>query len=143
MNLDIVSFKATFIARVFLCGHVWKAIHGAAESEVAFRNVEFEIDRADAFDALAAPLLGGHASRETREVLTTGVHPMVAKAAADSSASMLASADSGSDPAMADADPPAQRRQRMGAQGFGNLPELTGLAQVVGLALGSPEFQRR
>jgi len=26
---------------------------------------------------------------------------------------------------------------------LGNIPELTGLAQVVGLALGSPEFQRR
>jgi hypothetical protein len=40
-------------------------------------------------------------------------------------------------------DPTARRRQRQGAQGFGNIPELTGLAQVVGLALGSPEFQRR
>jgi hypothetical protein len=90
-----------------------------------------------------ASLLGGHASRETREILTSGVHPMVAKAAADSSVSMLTSADSGSDPAMLDDDPPARRRQRMGAQGFGNIPELTGLAQVVGLALGSPEFQRR
>ena len=92
---------------------------------------------------MIASLLGGHASRETREILTPGVHPMVAKAAADSSASMLASADSGSDPAMTEDDPPGRRRQRMGAQGFGNIPELTGLAQVVGLALGSPEFQRR
>ena len=99
--------------------------------------------RADQVDGVIASLLGGHASRETREILTTGVHPMVAKAAADSSASMLASADSGSDPAMTEDDPPGRRRQRMGAQGFGNIPELTGLAQVVGLALGSPEFQRR
>ena len=99
--------------------------------------------RAEQVDGVIASLLGGHASRETREILTSGVHPMVAKAAADSSASMLTSADSGSDPAMSDDDPPARRRQRMGAQGFGNIPELTGLAQVVGLALGSPEFQRR
>jgi hypothetical protein len=99
--------------------------------------------RADQVDGVIASLLGGHASRETREILTTGVHPMVAKAAADSSASMLATADSGSDPAMTEDDPPGRRRQRMGAQGFGNIPELTGLAQVVGLALGSPEFQRR
>ena len=82
--------------------------------------------------------------RETREILTTGVHPMVAKAAADSSASMVVSRrHCGSDPAMADDEPPARRRQRLAAQGFGNIPELTGLAQVVGLALGSPEFQRR
>jgi len=99
--------------------------------------------RAEQVDGVIASLLGGTASRETREILTTGVHPMVAKAAADSSASMLASADSGSDPVMSDGDPPARRRQRMGAQGFGNIPELTGFAQVVGLALGSPEFQRR
>jgi len=99
--------------------------------------------RAEQVDGVIASLLGGHASRETREILTSGVHPMVAKAAADSSVSMLTSADSGSDPAMLDDDPPARRRQRMGAQGFGTIPELTGLAQVVGLALGSPEFQRR
>ena len=92
---------------------------------------------------MIASLLGGHASRETREILTTGVHPMVAKAAADSSASMVASVDTGSDPVMLETEPPARRRQRLAAQGFGNIPELTGLAQVVGLALGSPEFQRR
>ena len=28
-------------------------------------------------------------------------------------------------------------------RGTGSLPQLTGIAQVVGLALGSPEFQRR
>jgi uncharacterized protein (DUF1800 family) len=98
--------------------------------------------RAEQVDGVIASLLGGHASPETREILTTGVHPMVANAAADSLASMTASADSGSDPAMPDDEPP-RRRQRLAAQGFGNIPELTGLAQVVGLALGSPEFQRR
>jgi len=99
--------------------------------------------RTEQVDGVIASLLGGQASHQTREILTTGVHPLVAKAAADSAASMLASADSGSDPAMSADDPTARRRQRQGAQGFGNIPELTGLAQVVGLALGSPEFQRR
>ena len=98
--------------------------------------------RAEQVDGVIAALLGGQASHQTREILTTGVHPMVAGAAADSSASMIASADSGSDPVMSD-DGPAARRRRIGGQGFGNIPELTGLAQVVGLALGSPEFQRR
>jgi hypothetical protein len=99
--------------------------------------------RAEQVDGVIATLLGGHASRETREILTTGVHPMVAKAAADSSEAMLASADTAADPMMSENEPQARRRQRQATQGFGNIPELTGLAQVVGLALGSPEFQRR
>jgi len=99
--------------------------------------------RAEQVDGVIASLLGGQASHQTREILTTGVHPLVAQAAMDSSASMLARADSGSDPAMSADDTPARKRQRTAAQGFGNIPELTGLAQVVGLALGSPEFQRR
>jgi len=96
-------------------------------------------------DGVVASLLGGHVSPQTREILTTGVHPMVANASADSTASMILAADStpDPDPTMSPDEPPARRRQRLAAQGFGNLPELTGLAQVVGLALGSPEFQRR
>ena len=104
--------------------------------------------RAEQVDGVIAALLGGQASPETREILTTGVHPMVAKAEADSSASSIMASDtvstvSTSDPSAAGDEPPARRRQRLMAQGFGNIPELTGLAQVVGLALGSPEFQRR
>ena len=101
--------------------------------------------RAEQVDGVVASLLGGHVSPQTREILTTGVHPMVAKAAADSSASMIVAADSTADPdpMMTSDEAPARRRQRLAAQGFGNVPELTGLAQVVGLALGSPEFQRR
>jgi len=103
--------------------------------------------RAEQVDGVVASLLGGHVSPQTREILTSGVHPMVAQAAADSSAAMTmtAPADSApdSDPTMLPNEPPARRRQRLAAQGFGNVPELTGLAQVVGLALGSPEFQRR
>jgi hypothetical protein len=102
------------------------------------------VPRADQVDGVVAALLGGHVSPQTREILTTGVHPLVAKAAADSSASMVMAADStpDPDPTMAPDDLPARRRPRQ-AQGFGNVPELTGFAQVVGLALGSPEFQRR
>jgi uncharacterized protein (DUF1800 family) len=101
--------------------------------------------RAEQVDGVIAALLGGHASPQTREILTTGVHPLVAQGAADSSASMVAARDTtpDPDPPIAPDELPARRRQRLAAQGFQNIPELTGLAQVVGLALGSPEFQRR
>jgi len=84
-------------------------------------------------------------SPQTREILTTGIHPMVARAGSDSTPSMTFTPDSAMnpDPTMAPDDAPGRRRQRLAAQAFGNVPELTGLAQVVGLALGSPEFQRR
>jgi hypothetical protein len=35
------------------------------------------------------------------------------------------------------------RRAAMQGRPIGNLPQLNGLSQIVGLALGSPEFQRR
>jgi uncharacterized protein (DUF1800 family) len=100
--------------------------------------------RAEQVDGVIASLLGGQASRETRDILTTGVNPMAARAASDSAASMLL------DPDPADDDAPpmtggeaAGRRRRPAERAFAAVPELTGLAQVVGLALGSPEFQRK
>ena len=103
------------------------------------------LSRAAQVDGVVLSLLGGQVSPQTREILTSGVNPMVAKAAADSSAAMIAAVDStpDPDPTMPTDNTPQGRRMRLAAQGFGNLPELTGLAQVVGLALGSPEFQRR
>ena len=41
-----------------------------------------------------ASLLGGYASPQTRQILTTGVHPMVVNAAKDSGASVTALVDS-------------------------------------------------
>ena len=101
--------------------------------------------RAAQVDGVIASLLGGEASPQTREILTSGVNPMVATAAADSSAATLVATDSlpDADPTMQTDNTPQGRRVRLATQGFGNIPELTGLAQVVGLALGSPEFQRR
>ncbi len=62
-------------------------------------------------DAVAALLLGGSISPETRTVLISGENPLLSRT------------DEGA----------------MGRRGT----QLTGIAQVVGLALGSPEFQRR
>jgi len=39
-------------------------------------------------------------------------------------------------------DNPSGRRGALQGRGFANIPQLTGLPQIVGLALGSPEFQR-
>jgi len=101
--------------------------------------------RATQVDGVISALLGGQASPQTREILTSGVNPMLAQARADSSASMLMAPDAPAEPnaSMAGGGAPARRRARLANQSVANVGELTGLAQVVGLALGSPEFQRR
>ena len=92
--------------------------------------------RAAQVDAVVESFLAGRASPETRDILVSGNNPLMDRAGADST--------------MLDADPPApmggrgQGLGRGGRQGgFQRLPQLSGLPQVIGLALGSPEFQRR
>ncbi|HEX6317059.1 MAG TPA: DUF1800 family protein, partial [Gemmatimonadaceae bacterium] len=84
-------------------------------------------------DAVIEAFLAGRASPETREILASGSNPLMERAAADTT--------------MLDATPPmapGQGRVGRGRQGgFQRLPQLSGLPQVIGLALGSPEFQRR
>ena len=101
-------------------------------------------------DAVVKAMLGGQVSQVTRDVLMSGNNPMLAKTGTvatdmtgDDSTSMMA---------------PAQgRRAGAGAKGVGGLGlgkgqlppaptrpiNLQGLPQVIGLALGAPEFQRR
>ena len=69
-------------------------------------------------DAIVAALLGGDVSPDTRAVLVSGEHPFMAEAASL---------------------PDSLLRPRMER----GRPALAGVTQVVGLALGSPEFQRR
>jgi uncharacterized protein (DUF1800 family) len=88
-------------------------------------------------DGVIESFLSGRASPETREILASGNNPLATRAATDST--------------MTRAEPPGDasmggdtRPGRGGRQGgFGRLPQLSGLPQVIGLALGSPEFQRR
>ncbi|MGH7710611.1 MAG: hypothetical protein ACREOG_04975, partial [Gemmatimonadaceae bacterium] len=68
--------------------------------------------------------------------LATGRNPLLERAAADSMNVPLTN-DTATE-MVAAARPVGARRA-----GFGPPPTLTGVAQVVGLALGSPEFQRR
>ena len=94
-------------------------------------------------DAAIAAFLGGDASPITRAVLITGKNPLLDAAAADTAAMREPRAE----PMMAPPAlgvPAARPGQRL-AQARANapLPNLNGLPQVIGLALGSPEFQRR
>ena len=103
-------------------------------------------------DGVVRALLGGAVSTDTRQVLLSGEHPLFAqadRAAGDDIAGRFRTPTGARRPgqpmepmhAPADAGPPV--RPRDGGRGFGPPPRLQGLALVVGLALGSPEFQRR
>ncbi len=94
-------------------------------------------------------LLGGEASPETREILSSGSNPLLAGGTRDSTA-MPDSGGMGADDMTGGARGRGGRVSgglpgtgRGGRGGLGRIPTLNGLAQVVGLALGSPEFQRR
>jgi uncharacterized protein (DUF1800 family) len=96
-------------------------------------------------DAVVALLLGGSVSPDTRAVLLSGENPLLANAK-ESDMTMAASTSNND---MADMPMTDGVGPRAGARAnpFGRpnapLPQLTGIAQVIGLALGSPEFQRR
>ena len=110
-------------------------------------------------DAVVATILNGMVSPDTRAVLVSGEHPMLANGAGAKGIQNMAPAETTADNdmsggAMADGAngqnaARARPSQKQGGQraalqgrGFGNIPQLTGLPQIVGLALGSPEFQR-
>jgi uncharacterized protein (DUF1800 family) len=88
-------------------------------------------------DAIVSALLGGSASPDTRAVLMSGENPLLANAK-ESPDTMTQNVDSG-EPMDVQLRP---RANPFGRQNGGQL-QLKGIAQVVGLALGSPEFQRR
>jgi hypothetical protein len=106
-----------------------------------------------------AAFLSGEASPDTRAILMNGENPLLKTAAArdttDGAAVKKVVPDF--DPMMMvpERRPPAPGQRPPGpgqrppgagplaALGFGRLPELKGLPLLVGLAIGSPEFQRR
>ncbi len=105
--------------------------------------------RAEQVDAVVNAFLGGDVSSVTRSVLLTGKNPLLEAAAGDSMPALPAVAEPmmappSRMPATREAPLDMRPAQRL-AQARANapLPPLRGLAQVVGLALGSPEFQRR
>jgi len=107
------------------------------------------MSRSQQVDAVVKSMLGGQVSVETREVLMSGENPMLARGAANDingmalidSGSMM---DTGRAARQAAKGPPAAKGlPRAQIPGFGRPVDLKGLPQVVGLALGAPEFQRR
>jgi uncharacterized protein (DUF1800 family) len=117
--------------------------------------------RGEQVDAVINEILGGSVSPDTRAILMSGDHPLLATmkstspaddpraATADDDASVSEQAPGGGAASGAAMSEPANddmmeaRRRRGARQDFRPLPPLQGLAQVVGLALGAPEFQRR
>ncbi|MFL5630739.1 MAG: DUF1800 domain-containing protein [Gemmatimonadaceae bacterium] len=102
-------------------------------------------------DAVVATILNGMVSPDTRAVLLSGEHPMLAgggrreAGGARPDESAIQADERGMQTNGSAMSPqrlplPASRLPR---PAFGNIPQLTGLPQIVGLALGSPEFQRR
>jgi uncharacterized protein (DUF1800 family) len=124
---------------------------GAALSEWTERASLKTATRDQQVDAVILAFFGGQASPDTRQILLSGENPLAAKLAAvapaDSSSTDVASMT------MGDAETPM--RGRVGPPGRNGAPrpalaramgqpvQLNGLAQVVGLAIGAPEFQRR
>ncbi|MEO8336658.1 MAG: DUF1800 family protein, partial [bacterium] len=101
-------------------------------------------------DAVVSAFLGGQASPDTRQILLSGENPLAAKLAetvvADSGSMNMTSIVSGAETPMRGREvPPGKNGAPRPAMGraMGQPVQVNGLAQVVGLAIGAPEFQRR
>jgi len=107
------------------------------------------LSRSQQVDAVVKSMLGGQVSVETREVLMSGENPMLARAGAASDINGMAVIDSSATMGGGRAarqpvkDQGLKGQPRAQIPGFGRPVDLKGLPQVVGLALGAPEFQRR
>jgi hypothetical protein len=89
-------------------------------------------------DSVVSAFLGGNVSPDTREILLRGENPLVAKLGADNATSLAAAPGMPLTPAG-----PGMLGMPPGMQAFARPVQLRGIAQIVGLAIGAPEFQRR
>jgi uncharacterized protein (DUF1800 family) len=98
--------------------------------------------REEQVDAVIAAFLGGEASAETRAILIAGNNPLADRTVEDEQmmGGMQRRPPPGRDVTGVD---PQEFMRAQGGRAFQQLPKLEGLPQIVGLALGSPEFQRR
>jgi len=111
-------------------------------------------------DVVVATILNGMVSPDTRAVLVSGDHPLLANGAGGNAIQNMSPEAAGDDNAgmsgqeMMDGangrntgrvrqnQNAGGKRAALQGRGFANIPQLSGLPQIVGLALGSPEFQR-
>jgi uncharacterized protein (DUF1800 family) len=108
-------------------------------------------------DVVVATILNGMVSPDTRAVLVSGEHPMLTNGAGGNAIQDMSPPQAAPENAdmsgqqMTDGTNAARvrpnqnaggRRAALQGRGFANIPQLAGLPQIVGLALGSPEFQR-
>jgi uncharacterized protein (DUF1800 family) len=101
--------------------------------------------RAQQVDTVVKYMLGGKISTDTRQVLMSGENPLLSKTDSGSMVSDQMMGGGRADRMSAKDNGGKGFPRGRGAQlpGYGRPVELKGLAQVVGLALGAPEFQRR
>jgi uncharacterized protein (DUF1800 family) len=125
-------------------------VPGASLASWPYASSLRAVSRPAQVDGVIKSILGGQSSPETRSILLSGENPLIEKLGPVDSLGMAAAPGG----AMADDMLPPGRpantavarngRPRGNAASALNRPvNLEGLAQVVGLALGSPEFQRR
>jgi uncharacterized protein (DUF1800 family) len=91
-------------------------------------------------DAVINAMLGGHVSPDTRNILLNGENPLAAKFAGSVDSTAVNAAAAANDEAESAMRPMARRQP---GAAFNRPVQLAGLAQIVGLAIGAPEFQRR
>ena len=130
-------------------------IPGARVNSVPGLDTLASSPRAKQVDAVVSLMLNGSISPDTRGVLMSGENPLVASGTAVpaplAAETSVQPADDGMMQAGGNANARntqlSKRNQRQGQQNplgtrNGAVPQLNGIAQVIGLALGSPEFQR-
>jgi uncharacterized protein (DUF1800 family) len=108
-------------------------IPGASVAQWANADEVRTAPRAQQVDAVVRDFLGGQVSPDTREILLSGENPLAAKLAGSVDSTAVAAT-------MSDDEVGPMRR---GAGPLARPVQLNGLAQIVGLAIGAPEFQRR
>jgi uncharacterized protein (DUF1800 family) len=114
------------------------------------------LPRPQQVDGVVKAMLGGQISAETREVLMSGANPMLASVQGGAANDVNGMAVDAGSTDMAGRGRAGQQQAKQAAggkgfprgaaaqiPGFGRQVNLQGLPQVVGLALGAPEFQRR
>lgn len=99
--------------------------------------------RSSQVDAVVSLLLSGSASPDTRAVLMKGENPLASTVTTIEPIPMADETMMDNRPLAPKAALGVGQRANQLARGFGSVPQLIGVAQIVGLALGSPEFQRR